>query len=159
MNNVLTRGTQVHGMVGFFRFVSHLRYCSSSRPEVPLTNTSPGSPPQKGLTTYTLSANRQRPLKGAAHAAVFNTWRRFRGQVHCPLLPRTLPMGILMDCIGSLRCPPVCLRLSCYGMGREKVGCRIFCRYWHIGWLTDSNHRNHFLSSKEGRALYGNEEE
>ena len=31
--------------------------------------------------TYALSPNRQRPLAGTAHAAVFNTWRRFRGQV------------------------------------------------------------------------------
>lgn len=38
-----------------------------------------GSLPQKGVTTYGLSANAQRPLAGAAHAAVFNTWRRFRG--------------------------------------------------------------------------------
>lgn len=28
-----------------------------------------------------MSANRQRPFAGAAHAAVFNTWRRFRNQV------------------------------------------------------------------------------
>ncbi|CAZ85951.1 unnamed protein product [Tuber melanosporum] len=40
-----------------------------------------GSPPQKGITTYTLSANRQRPLAGTMHAAVFNSWRRFKGQV------------------------------------------------------------------------------
>lgn len=40
-----------------------------------------GTPPQKGITTYTLSANRQRPLAGTMHAAVFNSWRRFKGQV------------------------------------------------------------------------------
>lgn len=28
-----------------------------------------------------MSSNRQRPLAGAGHAAIFNTWRRFRGQV------------------------------------------------------------------------------
>lgn len=37
--------------------------------------------PQKGIVTYSLSANRQRPLAGTAHAAIFNTWRRFRHQV------------------------------------------------------------------------------
>jgi ubiquinol-cytochrome c reductase subunit 8 len=37
--------------------------------------------PQKGITTYSLSSNRQKPFGGAAHAAVFNTWRRFRHQV------------------------------------------------------------------------------
>ncbi|KAI9853514.1 MAG: hypothetical protein M1824_001122 [Vezdaea acicularis] len=40
-----------------------------------------GSQPQKGVTTYSVSANRQRPLAGTMHAAIFNTWRRFRGQV------------------------------------------------------------------------------
>lgn len=40
-----------------------------------------GSQPQKGITSYALSANRQRPLAGTAHAAVFNSWRRFRTQV------------------------------------------------------------------------------
>lgn len=39
-----------------------------------------GSQKQKGIVTYSISANRQRPLAGTAHAAVFNTWRRFRAQ-------------------------------------------------------------------------------
>ena len=37
--------------------------------------------PQKGVASYTISANRQRPFAGALHAAVFNTFRRARGQV------------------------------------------------------------------------------
>jgi ubiquinol-cytochrome c reductase subunit 8 len=36
---------------------------------------------QKGIITYGLSANRQNPFAGAAHDAVFNTWRRFSKQV------------------------------------------------------------------------------
>ncbi|KAI0108283.1 ubiquinol-cytochrome c reductase complex ubiquinone-binding protein [Daldinia grandis] len=40
-----------------------------------------GGMPQKGIISYTLSANRQNPLAGTAHAAVFNTWRRFSAQV------------------------------------------------------------------------------
>jgi len=40
-----------------------------------------GSPAQKGVTTYAISPNRQRPLAGAFNAAIFNTWRRFRSQV------------------------------------------------------------------------------
>ncbi|KAI9705778.1 MAG: hypothetical protein M1820_005026 [Bogoriella megaspora] len=40
-----------------------------------------GSQPQKGVTTYGLAQNRQRPLAGTAHAAVFNVWRRFSNQV------------------------------------------------------------------------------
>ena len=39
-----------------------------------------GSQTQKGITTYAISANRQRPRTGAANAAIFNTWRRFRAQ-------------------------------------------------------------------------------
>ncbi|OTB10405.1 hypothetical protein K445DRAFT_323013 [Daldinia sp. EC12] len=37
--------------------------------------------PQKGIITYTISSNRQNVLAGAAHDAVFNTWRRFGAQV------------------------------------------------------------------------------
>ncbi|KAI0973966.1 cytochrome b-c1 complex subunit 8 [Xylaria arbuscula] len=40
-----------------------------------------GGQTQKGIITYTLSANRQNPLAGTAHDAVFNTWRRFSKQV------------------------------------------------------------------------------
>ncbi|KAI9884535.1 MAG: Prohibitin-1, subunit of the prohibitin complex (Phb1p-Phb2p) [Watsoniomyces obsoletus] len=40
-----------------------------------------GSAPQKGIVTYALSANRQRPMAGVLNAAVFNSWRRFRNQV------------------------------------------------------------------------------
>ncbi|KAI2779778.1 ubiquinol-cytochrome c reductase complex ubiquinone-binding protein [Daldinia loculata] len=40
-----------------------------------------GGMPQKGIISYTLSANRQNPLAGTAHAAIFNTWRRFSAQV------------------------------------------------------------------------------
>ncbi|KAK7744611.1 Cytochrome b-c1 complex subunit 8, mitochondrial [Cytospora paraplurivora] len=36
---------------------------------------------QKGIVTYGLAPNRQNPFAGAAHAAVFNTWRRFSAQV------------------------------------------------------------------------------
>lgn len=40
-----------------------------------------GSPPQKGVTTYALSPNRQRPLAGALNNAIFNTFRRTRQQI------------------------------------------------------------------------------
>lgn len=39
-----------------------------------------GSQTQKGVASYSLSANRQRPLAGVAHAAIFNTFRRASGQ-------------------------------------------------------------------------------
>ncbi|KAK4147962.1 cytochrome b-c1 complex subunit 8 [Dichotomopilus funicola] len=40
-----------------------------------------GGSKQKGVITYGIAPNRQFPLAGAAHDALFNTWRRFRGQV------------------------------------------------------------------------------
>ncbi len=40
-----------------------------------------GSPPQKGIVTYALSGNRQRPLAGALNAAIFNTYRRTKAQI------------------------------------------------------------------------------
>jgi ubiquinol-cytochrome c reductase subunit 8 len=49
----------------------------------------PGSRPQKGIVTYAISANRQRPLAGALHAAIFNTARRTKDQL-LYWLPTTL---------------------------------------------------------------------
>lgn len=40
-----------------------------------------GCPTPQRIATYSLSANRQRPLAGAFHSAIFNTFRRFRHQV------------------------------------------------------------------------------
>jgi ubiquinol-cytochrome c reductase subunit 8 len=40
-----------------------------------------GSPTQRGIISYGVSPNRQNPFAGAAHDAVFNTWRRFSAQV------------------------------------------------------------------------------
>ncbi|KAH9897151.1 cytochrome b-c1 complex subunit 8 [Xylariomycetidae sp. FL2044] len=40
-----------------------------------------GSGTQRGIILFTLSANRQKPLAGAYHDAVFNTWRRTRAQI------------------------------------------------------------------------------
>ncbi|CAG8953059.1 hypothetical protein HYFRA_00003253 [Hymenoscyphus fraxineus] len=39
------------------------------------------SQPQRGVITYALSNNAQRPLAGTLNAAIFNTFRRFSGQV------------------------------------------------------------------------------
>ncbi|KAK4463402.1 cytochrome b-c1 complex subunit 8 [Cladorrhinum samala] len=36
---------------------------------------------QKGIISYGVAPNRQNPLAGAFHDAIFNTWRRFSGQV------------------------------------------------------------------------------
>lgn len=40
-----------------------------------------GCPTPQRIASYSLSSNRQRPLAGAGHAAIFNTFRRFRHQV------------------------------------------------------------------------------
>ncbi|EGS18319.1 ubiquinol-cytochrome c reductase complex-like protein [Thermochaetoides thermophila DSM 1495] len=40
-----------------------------------------GGMPQKGIVTYGVAPNRQKPLAGAMHDAIFNTWRRFSSQV------------------------------------------------------------------------------
>ncbi|KAL1638772.1 hypothetical protein SLS58_008586 [Diplodia intermedia] len=37
-------------------------------------------PAERGITTYRLSANRQRAMAGTLHDAVFNTWRRAKAQ-------------------------------------------------------------------------------
>ena len=54
------------------------------RPSLPVlgltSSSTTGSMTQKGVTSYSISPNRQRPLAGTLNAAVFNTWRRFRGQ-------------------------------------------------------------------------------
>ncbi|RYP72559.1 hypothetical protein DL770_007939 [Monosporascus sp. CRB-9-2] len=42
---------------------------------------SPGGMKQRGIISYAMSPNRQNPLAGATHAAIFNSWRRFRHQV------------------------------------------------------------------------------
>ncbi|KAF8417829.1 cytochrome b-c1 complex subunit 8 [Tirmania nivea] len=55
-----------------------------------------GSLPQKGVTTYALSPNRQKPLAGTAHAAVFNSFRRFRQSV-LYVVPPFIAGYMLMD--------------------------------------------------------------
>jgi hypothetical protein len=40
-----------------------------------------GSLPQKGIVYYGLAQNRQNPLAGTLNAAIFNTFRRTRGQI------------------------------------------------------------------------------
>lgn len=49
--------------------------------ELYLTVHCAGGSKQKGIISYGIAPNRQFPLAGAAHDALFNTWRRFRGQV------------------------------------------------------------------------------
>ncbi|ERF76878.1 hypothetical protein EPUS_02589 [Endocarpon pusillum Z07020] len=55
----------------------------------------PGSQPQKGVTSYTLSPNRQRPLGGAFHAAIFNTTRRTKDQILFWLAPMVIGYAVM----------------------------------------------------------------
>ncbi|KAL9616451.1 MAG: hypothetical protein Q9160_008682 [Pyrenula sp. 1 TL-2023] len=54
-----------------------------------------GGRPQKGITSYSLSPNRQRPLAGAMHAAIFNVWRRSKAQVLYWLPPFVIAYGLM----------------------------------------------------------------
>lgn len=54
-----------------------------------------GSQKQKGIITYGLSGNRQRPMAGAAHAAVFNVFRRTRDQILYWLPPLLIGYAVM----------------------------------------------------------------
>jgi hypothetical protein len=51
------------------------------------TNSISGGEKQRGIITYGLSANRQNPWAGAFHDAIFNTFRRTKGQIFYWLPP------------------------------------------------------------------------
>lgn len=52
-----------------------------------LTYDAIGGAKQKGIVDYGLSANRQNPFAGAAHDAIFNTFRRTKSQIFYWLPP------------------------------------------------------------------------
>jgi hypothetical protein len=79
-----------------------------------------GTLPHKGIVTYSLAANRQRPLAGAAHAAVFNSWRRFRGQVSNDANEKYPINSSNFSLIGLVRHPTVRRRLLPHGMGQPQ---------------------------------------
>ena len=109
---------------------------------VPLSLTSllfQGSPRQKGIVTYSLSSNRQRPLAGILNAAVFNTWRRFRGQV-------------------LYFAPPLVLAYLVMDWATQKSVLSIeFASSEHK--LSYSPYRNEYLNSKPGRLANADKEE
>lgn len=51
------------------------------------TNSISGGEKQRGIITYGLSANRQNPWAGAFNDAIFNTFRRTKGQIFYWLPP------------------------------------------------------------------------
>ena len=54
-----------------------------------------GSQTQKGIVSYALSNNRQRPLAGVVHAAIFNTFRRASAQVLYVVPPFVLAYSLM----------------------------------------------------------------
>ncbi|KAF6844080.1 ubiquinol-cytochrome c reductase complex ubiquinone-binding protein [Colletotrichum musicola] len=98
-----------------------------------------GGEKQRGIITYGLAPNRQNPFAGAAHDAVFNTWRRFSAQV-LYFLPPLVAGWYIMDWAthrsASLPLP---------GPMNDFV-------------LT-FDRSNHYLQSKQGRAEFGDSEE
>ncbi|KAI5797426.1 cytochrome b-c1 complex subunit 8 [Peziza echinospora] len=78
-----------------------------------------GSLPQKGVTSYSISPNRQKPMAGALHNAIFNNFRKFRQSALYVIPP-------------------------------------FIVAYYVMDW---AEKRNHFLNSKEGRALYADQEQ
>ena len=68
-------------------FVEETDPCSFLRVELP---------EQKGIITFVLGANRQRPLAGVLHNAFFNTGRRCRGQM-LYVVPPFLGAYLLLD--------------------------------------------------------------
>ncbi|KAF9436439.1 hypothetical protein BGZ76_003970 [Entomortierella beljakovae] len=53
-----------------------------------------GAPKQRGIAVYSLSPYEQRAFAGAAHQAIFNTFRRFSGQVFYIGVPIALGYSI-----------------------------------------------------------------
>lgn len=88
-----------------------------------------GSQPQKGIVTYALSANRQRPFAGVMSAAIFNTYRRSKAQFLYVV-------------------PPFVAGYLIMSWATEKFEDPIL-RTLGIPWLTSV--RNHYYNSKEGR--------
>ena len=54
-----------------------------------------GTPKQRGIVYYGLSANAQRPLAGTLHAAFFNVARRVGGQILYVLPPMVIAYGAM----------------------------------------------------------------
>jgi ubiquinol-cytochrome c reductase subunit 8 len=95
------------------------------------TNPPPGCPTPQRITTYSLSPNRQRPLAGTFHAAVFNTFRRCRHQVLYVV-------------------PPFVAAYAAMNWAVE----RYVVRNWRLGDVLILA-RNEYLNSKPGRIAEG----
>jgi ubiquinol-cytochrome c reductase subunit 8 len=96
-----------------------------------------GANKQKGIVQWGLSANRQNPIAGVGHDAIFNTFRRTKSQIFY-WLPAALAGYYIMNW-ATERYVPRCL---------ERPHARV---------LIDRR-SNHYLNSKAGRAELADEE-
>ncbi|KAI1314441.1 ubiquinol--cytochrome-c reductase subunit 8 [Mortierella claussenii] len=81
-----------------------------------------GAPKQRGIAIYTLSPYEQRAFAGALHQAVFNTFRRVKGQAFYI----AIPMG---------------LAYATYSWGKKNHG-----TFWALGYRGWTS----FVRSSEG---------
>ncbi|KAF5860563.1 hypothetical protein ETB97_001406 [Aspergillus alliaceus] len=106
-----------------------------------------GCPTPQRIASYSLSPNRQRPLAGTAHAAFFNTFRRFRHQVLYVAPPFIIAYAAMNWAIEK------------YALTLSYVDClQSFVNelVTNVRFLTL---RNHYLNSKPGRLAEGGGEE
>ncbi|OJI91084.1 hypothetical protein ASPTUDRAFT_37971 [Aspergillus tubingensis CBS 134.48] len=97
-----------------------------------------------------MSPNRQRPLAGAGHAAIFNVFRRFRHQVLYVAPPFIAAYAIMNWAVERYASP---LRADL------KANIRMFLVQLDIPELTlGLAYRNEYLNSKPGRLLEGGDE-
>jgi hypothetical protein len=113
------------------------------------TNRAIGSPPQKGVTTYGLSPNRQNPLAGAANNAVFNTFRRTKNQILFWLPPMVIGYATMKWAVE--RYVYLCQVISGRKLWLE------MSPVVEIEHVLILGHRNEYLNSKAGIAEFAEE--
>ncbi|EFE43884.1 hypothetical protein TRV_01325 [Trichophyton verrucosum HKI 0517] len=89
----------------------------------------------KGITTYSLSQNRQRPAAGMLYNAFFNTYRRAKAQV-LYVLPPFIAAYALMDWATK----------------------KLWVFVYRVS-DADDEYRNEYLMSKPGRLAHGGDDE
>ncbi|GAB7350423.1 hypothetical protein MBLNU459_g1034t2 [Dothideomycetes sp. NU459] len=113
-----------------------------------------GSPPQKGIVTYGLSNNRQRALAGTTHAAIFNTYRRTKGQILFWAIPMLIGYETMQWAQERYGDPSLSLSSSFYLQRIAGHKMHHDARDKSTTWKAP----NEYLNSKEGRAEFAEHE-
>lgn len=111
----------------------------------------------KGITTYSLSQNRQRPAAGMLYNAFFNTYRRAKAQV-LYVLPPFIAAYALMDWATK----KYVLVFSSFFPSFPFLFFTPLNRLWVFVYrVSDANddYRNEYLMSKPGRLAHGGDDE